>query len=394
MKNIKIFEAFSGIGSQYRALKNIEKKLNFKVQSLGFIEWYIDAIISYEIIHNKILKPDDKTSIEIIRDKMSRLTLSSDSKNKVSKTYFERMKEERIRSLFPYFKNFILTNKMERERERERVYYSDIKSVYKLPKDIDIFTYSFPCQDLSQQGKQRGIVKGSRSGLLFEVQRLLENSIQSLPKVLLLENVKALGSSKFLNALNDWISFLNNLGYTSCWKILNASDYGSAQNRERLFMVSILNPKKDFVWPEKFSEIKTLEEIIDEKYNKNYKNLNYLLNKQRTDFKTTKSNINKALLLNHTNFNSENYLYLPKGYGPTLTASGANSRIKFYFEKTNSIREINEIESYKYMGFYEKDALKVKESKLVSNSKMIFTCGNSISVEVLQVLFEEILKCI
>ncbi|WP_322900805.1 hypothetical protein [Mycoplasmopsis felis] len=60
MNKITIFETFAGIGSQIKALKNISNKFNLKVESLGFVEWYLDAIISYEIINNKILKQDKK----------------------------------------------------------------------------------------------------------------------------------------------------------------------------------------------------------------------------------------------------------------------------------------------------------------------------------------------
>ncbi|MCU9937838.1 DNA cytosine methyltransferase [Mycoplasmopsis felis] len=78
----------------------------------------------------------------------------------------------------------------------------------------------------------------------------------------------------------------------------------------------------------------------------------------------------------------------------TLTASGANSRIKFYFGSADKVKEITPLESYLYMGFSKKDANKVINSGLINKSKMIFTCGNSISVEVLESLFESIIKCI
>ncbi|MFV9451387.1 DNA cytosine methyltransferase [Mycoplasma sp. 4463] len=131
----------------------------------------------------------------------------------------------------------------ERERERERESGTDITVYNTLPKSIDIFTYSFPCQDLSQQGKQRGINENTRSGLLYEIERILKNNLDRLPKVLLLENVKALASSKFKNDFLKWIDALETLGYKSYWKVLNAVDSGSAQNRERVFMVSILDGK-------------------------------------------------------------------------------------------------------------------------------------------------------
>ncbi|VEU59193.1 DNA (cytosine-5-)-methyltransferase N-terminal subunit [Mesomycoplasma neurolyticum] len=130
LKTIKIFEAFSGIGSQYQALKNISKKLNIKPVSLGYIEWYIDAIVAYEIMHNKQREPEQKKTKEEMANILSQFSFSTDSKKAVLEKYFYRIKEEKLRQLFPYLKDFIsFNNKTEtqislqdkgRERERER----------------------------------------------------------------------------------------------------------------------------------------------------------------------------------------------------------------------------------------------------------------------------------
>ncbi|WP_322901926.1 DNA (cytosine-5-)-methyltransferase N-terminal subunit [Mycoplasmopsis felis] len=114
MNKITIFETFAGIGSQIKALKNISNKFNLKVESLGFVEWYLDAIISYEIINNKILKQDKKTNIEDIKKSLSSLKISSDSKNIVSPNYFSKLTAERLRSIYPYLKKFIKKNIWER----------------------------------------------------------------------------------------------------------------------------------------------------------------------------------------------------------------------------------------------------------------------------------------
>ncbi len=103
MKKITIFEAFAGLGSQLRALKLVGKTLNFEVESLGIIEWYIHAIISYQIINYAVLPADTKTPIEVIIDQLSSLSLSIDSKNLVSKNYFQKMKEDKLRKIYPYF---------------------------------------------------------------------------------------------------------------------------------------------------------------------------------------------------------------------------------------------------------------------------------------------------
>lgn len=116
----------------------------------------------------------------------------------------------------------------------------DIRKIEELP-DADLWTYSFPCQDISVAGKGAGIKEGTRSGLLFEVERLLRVASEkgTLPKYLLLENVKNLVSKKFKADFDKWLDFLAELGYTNYWKVLNAKDYGIPQNRERVFCVSI-----------------------------------------------------------------------------------------------------------------------------------------------------------
>ena len=133
-----------------------------------------------------------------------------------------------------------------------------------------ILTYSFPCQDLSLAGKQKGMTKGSgtRSGLLWEVERLL-NETENLPQVLLMENVPQVHGTKNIDDFNLWIDFLKSKGYSNFWQDLNAKDYGVAQNRKRCFMVSILgNEFYEFSQPVKLNKcIKDyLEDEVDEKY--------------------------------------------------------------------------------------------------------------------------------
>ena len=133
-----------------------------------------------------------------------------------------------------------------------------------------IMTYSFPCQDLSVAGKGAGMTKGSgtRSGLLWEVERLL-NEVENLPQVLLMENVPQVHGKKNIDDFNKWIEFLESKGYSNYWQDLNAKDYGVAQNRNRCFMISILG-NYDYKFPEPIPLTKTmkdyLESEVDEKY--------------------------------------------------------------------------------------------------------------------------------
>lgn len=141
----------------------------------------------------------------------------------------------------------------------------DIRKIEELP-DADLWTYSFPCQDISVAGKGAGIKEGTRSGLLFEVERLLRVASEkgTLPKYLLLENVKNLVSKKFKADFDKWLDFLAELGYTNYWKVLNAKDYGIPQNRERVFCISIRGEHKPFVFPEPKELTIRLRDMIDE----------------------------------------------------------------------------------------------------------------------------------
>ena len=150
--------------------------------------------------------------------------------------------------------------------------YGDISKVERLDY-ADLWTYGFPCQDISLAGDMKGIVREeTRSGLLHEVERLLEVAKEegTLPKFLIMENVKNLVSKKFIGDFQRWIDKLSDLGYTTEWKVLIASDYGIPQRRERVFAVSVRKDKGGYSFPEpmllekKFRDL--LEEEVEGKY--------------------------------------------------------------------------------------------------------------------------------
>lgn len=116
----------------------------------------------------------------------------------------------------------------------------DIKGS-QLPQ-IDVFTWSFPCTDLSKAGRQKGLQDGTRSGLVYEVLRILQECKLNgnLPKVLIMENVVDLVQAKFVREFQQIQLEIEQLGYSNYTETLNAKDYGVAQNRDRVFMVSIL----------------------------------------------------------------------------------------------------------------------------------------------------------
>ena len=152
--------------------------------------------------------------------------------------------------------------------------YGDISKInWEEVPDFDFFSYSFPCTDISNAGLQKGLSEGSgtRSGLLWECRKAIE---AKKPKYLMMENVKALMSKKFMPEFNKWRDYLESLHYESFTKILNATECGIPQNRERVFMVSILRESDDdmpiFRFPEPIPLEKKLKDVlepaVDDKY--------------------------------------------------------------------------------------------------------------------------------
>lgn len=152
--------------------------------------------------------------------------------------------------------------------------YGDISKIdWSEVPDFDLFTYSFPCTDISNAGLQKGLTEGSgtRSGLLWECRRAIEIK---KPKYLMMENVKALMSKKFMPEFNKWREYLESLHYESFTKIINATQCGIPQNRERVFMVSILREHEDdmpqFKFPDPVPLTLCLKDVLepdaDDKY--------------------------------------------------------------------------------------------------------------------------------
>lgn len=137
-------------------------------------------------------------------------------------------------------------------------------------REVDLFTYSSPCQDISQAGKQMGLQEGSdtRSALLWRV----ADAVEVLrPKYLLQENVAALVSQKFMPDFQKWLDKLSSLGYVSRWARLNAKNYGVPQNRDRVFCLSMRRDVAfDYQFPEPFELTTRLEDVLEEEVSDRY----------------------------------------------------------------------------------------------------------------------------
>ena len=205
MKTIRIFEAFAGYGSQSMAMERLRKEGLLDYKVVGISEIDQFAIQAYYTCHDK------------------------DIPN-----------------------------------------YGDISKIdwHNVP-NFDLFTYSFPCTDISNAGLQKGFSEGSgtRSGLLWECKKAIEIK---KPKYLLMENVKALIQKKFMPEFVKWQEYLCSLGYDNYWQVMNAKNYGVPQNRERVFMVSILGEEKKYHFPKPFESDKRLRHILEDDVPENY----------------------------------------------------------------------------------------------------------------------------
>ena len=251
---MKVFHAFSGIDSQLMA----ERRVWDNVEVVGTMEVDVDAIISSALIHNneQFYNEYNREWTNDYYDKAKQMlydkNIGYDFEKDRSK--LDRMPKDKLKKLLI---STVLTNN-----------YGDISkfNTVKMAQDIDLFTYSSPCQSFSVAGKQQGL-KGT-SGLLLECEKFIEIN---RPKFLLLENVKNLVGKKFIEDFNNWLDILDRLGYTSYWKVLNAKDFGTPQNRERVFCLSI---RKDidngFEFPQPIKLTRRLKDLLDKEVEEKY----------------------------------------------------------------------------------------------------------------------------
>lgn len=183
--------------------------------------------------------------------------------------------------------------------------YGDICQIdWKSVPDFDFFTFSSPCQDFSQAGLQRGGEEGSgtRSSLLWECRKAI---VTKKPKYLMMENVSALVSQKFLPLLLKWYTELEEFGYKSYLApefyvdgektrryCLNSKHYGVPQNRERVIIFSIRGGQPNqFLYPKPFTLEHHLEDILEDNVDEKY----YLSEKSIEGFFKHNENLDKVL---------------------------------------------------------------------------------------------------
>lgn len=272
--------------------------------------------------------------------------------------------------------------------------YGDISEIDTLDY-ADLWTYGFPCQDISLAGHQRGLVKNeTRSGLLYEVKRLLVNSalVDELPKYLIMENVKNLVGKKFKADFNKWLDWLSRMGYKNYYQVMNAKNYGIPQKRERVIVVSILGGK-DFTFPEKQKLNLYLTDLLEEKVERKYylsqQTINMLLKEDTGKYSrrqhfldniTKDDNLVNTILCKQRCSPTDNYVKT----GRVAHVGKIELNAKMY-----SLRKLTPKECWLLMGFTDSDF--IKASRVCSDTQLYKQAGNSIVVNVLERILERLL---
>lgn len=298
-------------------------------------------------------------------------------------------------------------------------------------KDIDLITHGSPCQDFSIAGKQDGgdIGSGTRSSLMYETIRIVG---QVRPKYILWENVKNILSQKHKHNFDNYINTLNALGYNSYYQVLNAKDYGIPQNRERVFTISIRKDidRENFEFPKK-EELKLrmkdmLEDNVEEKYYLKKTN-NLVLGETKVSWDNSgkgygsqqdrayyQNGLCPALSSCNCNGDKSQVALIDKiiyeqpldrkgwhnkacevlninGITTCIHTQSNNLLQKIKEEKTLKIRKLTPKECWRLMGFKDEEFEKAKNIP-TSNTQLYKQAGNSIVVNVLEKVFQNLFK--
>lgn len=338
-EKITVNELFSGIGAQVSALERLGIPCEIKHTS----DIDHNAVLAYASIHCGLTEDLINTYAEYpAREEMARqlteVNLGYDfQKNKPYNWY--RFVNSKSKELEKYW----LANKLSRN-------LGDISKLEHLDY-ADFWTYSFPCTDISVAGKKEGIKQGqTRSGLLYEVQRLLEraNQMLTLPKYLMLENVKNLVGKKFKPQFDQWVAWLDELGYNTYWKVLNAKDYGVPQNRERVFAISIRKDIDDgkFEFPQPFDNGVRLKDVLEDNVDEKYYLSKDIQNRLIITDETLTKNIIDTTKPEYRSIGQRDLVYSEKSIMGTLVATDYKQPKQIL--ETNRCIQVGNLNYYNY----------------------------------------------
>lgn len=377
---LKVFESFAGVGSQSMALRNIG--VDFEVVGISEVDRY--GLLAYSAIHDDALEteikyPSREEMIEEIVAKNIAYNFSS-GKSEIPKG---------VDDLKSLYKAHILSKN-----------YGDIRKInVKTLPDFDLFTYSFPCKNISIAGKQAGLKEGSytQSSLVWECEKIIK---EKRPKYLMMENVANLVSKRHIKDFEEWIKVLDNLGYDNYWKVLNGLNYNVPQKRERVIMISI---RKDLginnyempegtITSQRFIDI--LEESVDDEYI--VKNPNYKIYIDNIIKSNNSTNImNKVDRLGGLYDTEERRrqagaIWNKYGFAPTIDTMQGGYRQPLIIDG-DVVRKITPKEAWRLQGFSDEDFQKAKDIGL-SNAKLYERAGRGIVVPMLEEIFKELFK--
>ena len=271
---IRLIEFFGGIGSQAKALEI----LNVPFEHHRLVEWAYNSYCSYNAIHQK-----DFTDYSVGKTKEEMVArIRGTSTNYNEPLTDEQLNKKPIDWIKNAYNNCVATNNLINIMS---VHAKDL-GITEQDKYTYVCCYSFPCQDLSMAGNRKGMSVsqadgGTRSGLLWEVERILDEckELNCLPQVLLMENVPQVLDSVNVKDWRKWVHKLETLGYSNFADVLNAKDYGIPQNRRRCFMISVLgewNYTMPIKLPLQYRLKDMLEKVVDEKYYLSQKMIDYV----------------------------------------------------------------------------------------------------------------------
>lgn len=406
----RVIETFSGIGSQAKALERIGEEYEI----LHTADWDINAILAYCMIHNKKIETEKYKDLsdDEIYSFLQSVTLSTDGKKPINENTLKRLSSDLKRRIYTAIKE---TNNL--------VSITDIKGE-DIPENVDLFTYSFPCQDLSLcgcwHGNKSGIARDAhnRSGMLWEVERILlemHEQGRRLPRFLVMENVTNILSRPHEKDFGDWKHTLEKLGYYNKIYRLNSKNFGIPQKRERAYMISVLcNNEIDKIsklmdYFEQHDLQGDEAEIVRHRELKlkdilclDYSNPIY---KAEADASKPNDTPSRAEILkdNDMLYDGKKINEIIVNTVTTKQDRNPNSGLITYHNYARGKtkwRYLTPRECFKLMGFDEQDFDMVikdnpyisKGRKLYTNEKLIKLAGNSIVVDVLEAIFRQIME--
>jgi len=249
----------------------------------------------------------------------------------------------------------------------------------------DVLCGGFPCQPFSISGNQGGF-EDARGTLLHEILRIARHH---QPSVLFLENVKNFLSHGGGETLAKTIELLNRVGYQVHYSLLNASRYGVAQKRERVYFVCFRKELgiEDFQFPVPSDEDVAVEDILLPKGDRRLDDLIIQRSDLRLKEKMPTERENRTLRIGTVGKGGQGErVYSPKGHAITLSAFGGGIGAKTgMYLIDGQIRRLHPEECRRLMGF--PDGFTLHDRPNVSYKQF----GNSVAVPVVRKIFQSIL---